>query len=405
MRTGTSLVDLGKYNENVVIHAVRRLGASSQRDVAASTGLSVQAVSTIVRGLVRQGLLTEVGTRISGPGRPHTILNIVGSARIAVGVHIDPSLITAVALDLNGEVAASASSTDVDSDDPRSAMANVAAMVQRLIQESSIDDQQLAGTCLALPGPVDPSTGAPGSAVWLPGWAKVPLGEVLGERLGRMPVPVVKDTLAAVIGENWVRGGESLESTMVFVYIGTGTGLGLSVNGEAVRGFSGNSGEVGTMMTALGSNAPGEPPGMANDPAVLVARAHGLGLQPEPLPARSDFVAIERRFAGLCAMAAQGADRADRLLTTAAERIAELVMMATELLDADTVVFGGPYWHLLEPWYAPAVKRAVRRPSARGPHPVSVLSTAMGDHVGAIGAASVVHDNLYVPRAPNSTDR
>ena len=158
MRTGTSLVDLGKYNENVVIHAFRRLGASSQRDVAASTGLSVQAVSTIVRGLIRQGLLTEVGTRISGPGRPHTILNIVGSARIAVGVHIDPSLITAVALDLNGEVAASASSTDVDSDDPRSAMADVAAMVQRLIRESSIDDQQLAGTCLALPGPASPSS-------------------------------------------------------------------------------------------------------------------------------------------------------------------------------------------------------------------------------------------------------
>ena len=46
------------------------------------------------------------------------------------------------------------------------------------------------------------------------------LGEILGEHL-RMPVPVVKDTLAAVIGENWVRGGESLDSTMVFVYIGT----------------------------------------------------------------------------------------------------------------------------------------------------------------------------------------
>ena len=57
------------------------------------------------------------------------------------------------------------------------------------------------GACLALPGPVDPATGAPDSAVWLPGWARVPLGEILGEQL-RMPVPVVKDTLAAVIGEN-----------------------------------------------------------------------------------------------------------------------------------------------------------------------------------------------------------
>ena len=62
MRAGTSLVDLGKYNENVVIHAFRRLGASSQREVAASTGLSVQAVSAIVRSLQKQGLLTEVDT-------------------------------------------------------------------------------------------------------------------------------------------------------------------------------------------------------------------------------------------------------------------------------------------------------------------------------------------------------
>ena len=404
MRAGTSLVDLGKYNENVVIHAFRRLGASSQREVAASTGLSVQAVSAIVRSLQKQGLLTEVGTRVNGRGRPRILLDIVGSARIAIGVHIDPSLTTAVALDLNGEVAASASSTDVDSENPGSAMAKVAAMVQRLVRDGSIDEQRLVGACLALPGPVDPATGAPDSAVWLPGWARVPLGEILGEHL-RMPVPVVKDTLAAVIGENWVRGGESLDSTMVFVYIGTGTGLGLSVNGEPVRGFSGNSGEVGAMMTALGSNGPGEPPGMANDPAVLVERAHILGIQPDALPSRSDFVAVEHRFADLCSLAAHGDERADRLLSAAAGRIAELVMMATEFLDADMVVFGGPYWRLLEPWYAPAVRRAVKRPSARGPHPVAVLSTAMGDDVGAVGAASVVHDDLFVPRAPHSASR
>ena len=404
MRAGTSLTGLGRYNENVVIHAFRRLGASSQRDVAASTGLSVQTVSAIVRGLQGRGLLAEVGTRVNGRGRPRTILDIVASARIAVGVHVDPSLITVVALDLGGEVRASASSTDVDVDDPRSAMVKIAAMVRRLIRDGSVDERQLVGACLALPGPVDPATGAPDSAVWLPGWARVPLGGILGEQL-RMPVPVVKDTLAAVIGENWVRAGESLDSTMVFVYVGTGTGLGLSVNGDPVRGFSGNSGEVGAMMTALGPNAPGEPPGMANDPAVLVERAHALGIQSGPLPSRSDFVALERRFAELCSLAGGGDERADRLLGGAAERMAELVMMATELLDADMVVFGGPYWRLLEPWYAPAARRAVRRPSARGPHPVTVVSTAMGENVGAIGAASVVHDSLYVPRAPSSAGR
>ena len=116
--------------------------------------------------------MVEVGTRVNGRGRPRTILDIVASARIAVGVHVDPSLITVVALDLGGEVRASASSTDVDVDDPRSAMVKIAAMVRRLIRDGSVDERQLVGACLALPGPVDPATGAPDSAVWLPGWAQ-----------------------------------------------------------------------------------------------------------------------------------------------------------------------------------------------------------------------------------------
>ncbi|PHP52054.1 ROK family protein [Actinomyces ruminis] len=177
--------------------------------------------------------------------------------------------------------------------------------MRRLIREQSIDERRLAGACLAIPGPLDPISGAPDSPAWLPGWSAVPLGEVLGGHL-EMSVPVVKDTLAAVIGENWVRGGETLDSTMIFVYVGTGTGLGLSINGEPVRGFSGNSGEVGTMMTALGSRTPGRHTGMDNDPAFIVERAHGLGLQPEPLPQRTDYDAVEWRLERLCAAATQG---------------------------------------------------------------------------------------------------
>ncbi|SDM60089.1 ROK family transcriptional regulator [Actinomyces ruminicola] len=402
MRAGTNLADLGRYNANVVIHALRRLGACSQRDIAAATGLSAQTVSAIVRGLQRQGMLAEVGTEVNGRGRPRILLNIVGSAKVAVGIHVDPSVITVVALDLSGSVIAVSSLSQVDPDDPHTTMARVAQSVRRLVTEHSLDAQRLAGACLAIPGPLSPVTGAPDRPAWLPGWNAVPLGGVLGGRLG-ISVPVVKDTLAAVIGENWVRGGDSLDSTMIFVYVGTGTGLGLSVNGEPIRGFSGNSGEVGTMMTALGSRTPGDHLGMDNDPAFIVERAHALGLQTETPPQRTDFAAVERLLTRLCAAAADGDEQADALLTAAGARMAELVMMAVELLDADTVVFGGPYWNLLRPWYAPAAGRAVRRPSARGPHPVSVLSSAMGENVGAVGAAAVVHDSLYVPRPPTSS--
>jgi predicted NBD/HSP70 family sugar kinase len=95
-----------------------------------------------------------------------------------------------------------------------------------------------------------------------------------------------------------------------------------------------------------------------------------------------------------------GHARARELLTGAADRIAAMTVISTEMIDADTVVFGGPYWELVRPFYEPVVRHALDQPSARGPQPVELFSTAMGTRVGAIGAASVVLDARYVPRAP-----
>lgn len=52
--------------------------------------------------------------------------------------------------------------------------------------------------------------------------------------------------------------------------------------------------------------------------------------------------------------------------------------------------------------YEPVLRDALDQPSARGPQVVQLLSTAMGENVGAIGAASVVLDARYVPRAPGT---
>ncbi|PHP52055.1 MarR family transcriptional regulator [Actinomyces ruminis] len=142
MRVGTNLVDLGRYNANVVVHTLRRLGACSQRDIAAATGLSAQTVSAIVRGLQRQGLLAEVGTEVNGRGRPRTLLNIVSSARIAVGIHVDPSLTTVVTLDLGGNVTGSASARRVNPDDPHTAMAQV---LRRCVDSSASNPSMNGG--------------------------------------------------------------------------------------------------------------------------------------------------------------------------------------------------------------------------------------------------------------------
>lgn len=398
MRFGASLSDVSKYNENAVIHALRALGPTSQTNIAAHTGLSISAVSTIVRNLAGQGYLTEVCTESVGRGRPRVIVDLVASASYAVGLHIDPAVMSAVVLDLRGTVVEQGSRESIDPLDPASSLDEATALINEIVARSGIDRSRILGACAAVPGPLESATGSIVETVWLPGWAGVSIEAELTRRLGT-PVPVIKDTLAAVIGENWVRAGEGLDSIMIFVYLGTGTGIGLSLHGEPVHGSSGNAGEIGRMLLALGSP---DMRGMDNDPYNLIKEAQEQRIFPA---SASNWKPrdLEKQLSALCGMATDGDEYAERILRAAGSRIAEMVVMVSEVFDADTVVFGGPNWAYLQPFYEQIAVAALARPSARGPHSVAVLSTAMGTQVGAIGSACAVLDARFVPRAPGSS--
>lgn len=399
MPSGASLSHVSQYNENAVFHALRALGPTSQTDIAAHTGLSVPAVSSIVRNLRAQGYLTELRTESVGRGRPRVIVDLVPTAAYSAGLQIDPTVMSAVVLNLQGEVVEAGTSEEVNPRDAVASLDAAAALINGLITTSGIDRTHLLGACAAVPGPLDDTTGSILDTVWMPGWAGTAIGQALTDRL-HTPVPVLKDTLAAVIGENWVRAGGVLDSTMIFVYLGTGTGIGLSINGEPVRGSSGNAGEIGRMLLSLGTDGRH---GMDNDPYYLVEEAQMAGLLP-PRPADLDLHALEAQFRQLCALALDGDTTAGRILRGAGGRIAEMVVMVAEVFDADTVIYGGPNWQFVRPFYEDLAVEALARPSARGPHPVRVESTAMGTQVGAIGAACAILDARFMPRGPGRPD-
>jgi hypothetical protein len=62
------------------------------------------------------------------------------------------------------------------------------------------------------------------------------------------------------------------------------------------------------------------------------------------------------------------------------------------------VVFGGPHWEQLAPFFGGAVRVALaERFLVRSVHPFEVAGTALGADVGAIGAASLVLDQTFSP--------
>ncbi|HZX02765.1 ROK family transcriptional regulator [Kribbella sp.] len=403
-RRGTNLDRVGGFNDAVVLDAIRRSEQLSRVELAEATGLSGQAISNIARRLLDAGLVREAGVlRGAGLGKPRTLLELEPTGRYAVGVHLDPSVVTVVLLDLTGQVVARRV-VDQHADDPDLLIDGIAKTIEEVISESGAVRDRVTGVGIAAPGPIDVERGVVVDPPNLSAWHLVPLCDQLQERTG-LPVVLDKDVTAAAAAEKWAGQGGSF----VFFYLGTGVGAGLVIGDEVVRGSSSNVGEIGHVIVD-----PDGPVcycgrrgcvGEASQPRYLVQQAVRAGVLADGIDL-DDRPAVDEAFALLCARAADGSAEARRIVVQLAVRIAKVVEDVANLLDLDRVVFGGPHWEHLAPVLNAAVRTALEgRFLLQAVHPFEVTGTALGTDVGAIGAATLVLDRTFSPNPALAVER
>ncbi|MFE9613997.1 ROK family transcriptional regulator [Streptomyces sp. NPDC006012] len=369
---------MGDFNESVILDAIRRHPAGLSRvELAQATGLSAQTVSNITRRLLDQGVARESGKQNTGSGKPRTLLEIVPTSRYAVGVHLDPAVITCVLVDLLGTVVAQHSHRTPSGGDTDGIAADMAASVSALVTESGVDDDRVLGLGIAAPGPIDAAAGWVVDPPELQGWGRYPLRDRLSEATG-FPALLDKDVTAAVVAERWA-GAATDSRNLLFFYLGTGSGMGLVVEDTVLRGVSGNAGEVGGLGAACSTRT-------------LVDEAIALGVL-DPEYTALDPADAQRGLERLAELAAEGQDQADGIIERLAIRIGRGVCAAATLLDVDTIVFGGPTWQVLADRLLTTIEPMVARsPFVRATHPTTVVSTTLGENVAAVGAASLVLD-------------
>ncbi|WAP50784.1 ROK family transcriptional regulator [Arthrobacter sp. ATA002] len=391
---------MGSFNQTVVLDAIRRSpNGLSRVELAEISGLSAQTLSNIARRLLEQELITESGKVQLGPGKPRTLLTLKPSARYAVGVHLDPAVITGVVLDLSGRVVSRATRRMPQPMDVDVVIRAMVEAVTDLLAEAGVEDGRVLGVGIASPGPIDSAHGIVVDPPHLLGWQRVPLREALGKATG-FPVVLEKDVAATAVAEIWGSHSQSPEN-FIFVYLGTGIGMGLVSGGVVLRGVSRNAGEVGHIV--VDPDGPDCFCGLRGCVAVtcmprnLVAEAIGAGVLTQPVNLE-DPLAVEAAFLELCAKVRQDDSGAGAIINRSAVRLAKAVSVLTNALDFDRVVFGGPYWPVLSEAYLALVPDALRKltvaPHAAGPR---VEGTTLGTDVGAIGAACTVFDGAISP--------
>lgn len=390
---GTNLAHMGDYNQSVVLDAVRRAPDGVSRvELQQQTGLAAQTVSNIVRRLLDTGMVVESGKQARSTGKPRTIVTLDPDGGYAVGVHLDPAVITCVLLDLTGRVRTRAAMPTPLDNDPHRIISLVADQIEQLIMNSDVDGGRIAGIGIATPGPIDQDENLVVDPPLLFGWHRVPFRKILADLTG-LPVEADKDTTAAAVGEMWSGIGHTVDD-FLFFYVGTGFGVGMVHGGEVMRGSSGNAGEIGHIIAD-----PDGPPcdcglrgclSAACMPSNLVREAETAGVIADDRVSRGGL-AISESFGRLCDAADSGDERAVAIVDRAADRVGRGTSVITNLLDINRVVFGGPYWPRLADRFLARVPAIIGEQSIgntfRAPQ---VGGTELGADVGAIGAACLV---------------
>ncbi|MEK6342422.1 MAG: ROK family protein, partial [Curtobacterium sp.] len=117
-------------------------------------------------------------------GKPRTILRLEAGSRYAVGVHIDPAIVTYVLLDLAGTVVAQSTTSTPTADDPAEVVRTIADALDALVVGAEVDVDTVLGVGIASPGPIDADAGVVLDPPFLPRWRDVPLRDALAEATG-----------------------------------------------------------------------------------------------------------------------------------------------------------------------------------------------------------------------------
>ncbi|WP_060915578.1 ROK family transcriptional regulator [Microbacterium oleivorans] len=383
-----------------MLDQIRRSHGHSRVELADTTGLSAQTVSNIVQRLLDAGIVEEAGRTSSGRGKPRTTLRLVGSSRYAVGVHLDPGLITVVVLSIDGEVIARHARATPAAQAPADTTAVLIQDIEMVLAGSGIDRTRIVGLGVAAPGPIDIQRGIVLDPPNLAGWDRVPLRDAIADATG-LTVMLEKDVTAAAVAEKWIAAPGGAQN-FAFLYLGTGLGVGLVIGDEVVRGGSGNAGEIGHIVV--------DPDGLPCScglrgciavscaPLPLIEEAERRGVIAAERSG-DDPTEVDAALTRLVHLADGGDEAAEKLLRECSEQVARALAVVSNLLDVDRIVMGGPLWDRIGETLMDTVPpRLDELRVARGVHPVTVTDTALGSDVGAIGAACLILDEALTPR-------
>lgn len=237
--------EIRRKNRGAVFALFRQGGEWSRQQIASTLGLSLPTVTQNLKELTALGLICRTGTIGCTGGRRAAAYALVSRARTAIGLDITRRQVTAVALDLRGEVLCTLRKSR-GFDRTAAYGAFLGALVRETVRAAGLEDTQILGAGIALPGLLTRDKQALSYCAFL-GFPQVTLAELATEI--PYPAALCHDTSAAGFAEIWHAPGTS---TAFYMMLNSSVGGSVYVNGRSYEGENLRACEVGHMLLVPG---------------------------------------------------------------------------------------------------------------------------------------------------------
>lgn len=317
-------------NHNIlkIVNVIRHKEKISRAEISRLTGLSKPAVSSIVKKLLNNNIILEVGKFNNKKiGKNPTLLTFNPLYKMVLALDIGGTNFRTALLDLNGNLIQKNISSSKNIKTKEDFLNLIEKSIEDILKDLRIDFGNLAGISIGIPGTVD----SKGIIRYMPAFNinDLDLRTDLEKVLNVKNLVIENDVTLQTVGEMWKGAAKGFKNVFC-VSIGTGIGGGFVIDGKIYSGSHGMAGEIGYSVTDYSIDKERE----IKDFGALELWASGYKLEKisENLGITIEDLFEEYR---------NGNEKVKNIINNALEHIGVAIANVISLIDPEVIIFAG----------------------------------------------------------------
>lgn len=259
---GNNPIRVKKQNETLIKEMIYKYGPISRSQIAEMLSLTPPTITTNVNALIRQGFVRETSQEERQEekenrqnkesrrplGRRPVQIDFVADACYVIGAEINKYQIAVCLMDLRGRVIESRRFIP-ETDEYEPIIQALLSQIEKVVQDSGVEEEKILGAGVGLTGFVDPKTGILKKSAYQNWENNHKVAKDIGRRLN-MPVVIENNARMRAIGEEMF-GNQDHADTFAYYLISYGLACPMFINDSVLTGETFGAGEIGHMVVDI----------------------------------------------------------------------------------------------------------------------------------------------------------